>query len=107
MTEPLKSTPETKKLRDHLNYLYREAPSMHEIHQTRLRVMLRILKKMYFIRNDYIPLKTATAPSGKSKWEEEQLFSYFMSSDWTEIESLKYLKLRHNHGFPDKKPLYP
>ena len=51
--EPIKQTKETQKLYDHIQWLNANAKYMDIIHERRLQVTMRILKKMREIIEDY------------------------------------------------------
>jgi len=87
-TEPIKQTKETQKLYDHLQWLSKNPTLMDQIHHTRMQVVMRILKKMFFILKDYHLFHTNS--DMHAKMHVVQWFSFFMSSDWTDYHAYKY-----------------
>ena len=94
--EPSKQTPETKKLLHHIRWLFNNKTSIDDVHKKRWALLLRILKKMQFIKNDYKGFHTSEF---QAHFHVVQLFSYFMSSNWTDNHALKYMAQKK-----EKKP---
>jgi hypothetical protein len=88
-TEPIKQTKETKKLYDHIQWLNANASFMTKIHETRMNVLIRILKKMRDIKTEYDGFNTNEY---QAMFTQVQLFSYFMSSDWTDFHAYKHMQ---------------
>ena len=58
-SEPIKRTPETQNLYDHIQWLDINTPLMETVHARRMQVVIRILQKMHTIKEDSVSLNTS------------------------------------------------
>ena len=82
---PIKNTEETKKLREHIEYLRQNPPSIETIHNRRLDILKAILKKMEKIIKECKIIKDSITEY-KKIFETVQISSFFMSSSWDDIK---------------------
>lgn len=80
-----KTTSETKKLSEHIKYLYLNPPTIETIHERRLNILKAILKKMQKIIEECKTIQDSITDY-KKIFENVQISSFFMSSSWDDIK---------------------